>query len=64
MNLKLFCNHDRYDVNTWKYVNPGKYNQYIEAKVTCKKCGKTIIKNITGDTCRGFETAYEAEYHK
>ena len=62
MELRLFCKHDRYDVISWKYCNVRKYNQYIEANIICKHCGKHLTKEIKGDLCKAFETAYEDKY--
>ena len=62
MGLNLFCKHERYDVISWRYCNIGKYNQYIEASIICKQCGKQVTKEIKGDKCKAFETAYEEQY--
>ena len=64
MGLKWFCNHEKYDVITWKYVNLGKYDQHIEATVVCKNCGKTVKKIIEGDRCNVFAVVYDDKFAK
>lgn len=59
MGLKWFCNHKKYEVIGWKYVNMGKYDQYIEAKVKCNTCGKIVIKKIEKEMCAAFATVYD-----
>jgi hypothetical protein len=62
MGLSWFCKHDRYEVISWKYVNLGKYDQYIEATVKCNDCGKIIKKNIEGDRCNAFAVVYDDKF--
>lgn len=62
MGLPWFCGHNNYEVLGWKYVNMGKYNQYIEARVKCNDCGKTVIKKIDNDMCAAFATVYDEKF--
>ena len=62
MRFELFCTHKKYDVLGWKYVNMGKYDQYIEAKTQCINCGKIIIRKIEGDRCAAFATIYDEKF--
>ena len=62
MGLPWFCTHGKYDVISWKYVNLGKYNQYIEARVKCVDCGKIVTKKIEGDRCNAFATVYDDKF--
>jgi len=62
MGLAWFCKHDRYEVLGWKYVNLGRYDQYIEAKVRCSDCGKIVIKKIDHDRCAAFATIYDEKF--
>lgn len=64
MGLSWFCNHEKYEVLSWKYINLGRYDQSIEAKVKCKNCNKVVIKKIEGDRCAAFAIAYEEFYGK
>jgi lysyl-tRNA synthetase class I len=62
MALSLFCKHDNYEVITWKYVNIGKYDQYIEARVKCDNCGKIVTKKIEGERAAVFAVIYDDKF--
>ena len=62
MGIKLFCNHERYEVIGWKYINIGKYDQKIEASIICSDCGKKIKKIIQGDKIEAFALVYEDKF--
>lgn len=62
MGLAWFCKHEKYEVLGWKYVNIGKYDQYIEARVKCNDCGKIVTKKIDSDTEAAFATVYDDKF--
>lgn len=62
MGLSWFCKHNNYEVLGWKYVNIGKPDQHIEARVMCKDCGKVVIKEIDRDKEKAFAAVYDDKF--